>query len=107
MNKLITLFIFLLLATGKLFAQSPDKIISKDDITGSWAAEGGKTLTFIIEKNKIVYPEQNKSYKYSLDNNRIKIKYDGFDGDYLVVKQAADTIVFISNEKQYYYRFKK
>lgn len=107
MNKLITSFIFLLLATGKLFAQSPDKTISKDEILGTWAAEGQQNATFIIQKNKIVYPDQNHSYKYALENNRIKIKYDGFDGNYAVIKQSADTLVFVGNEKQVYYRFKK
>jgi len=107
MNRLITLFIFSLLAAGKLFAQSPNKTISKDEILGTWAAEGQQNVTFVIQKNKIVYPEQNKSYKYALENDRIKIKYDGFDGDYLVIKQSADTLVFVGNEKQVYYRFKK
>ncbi|MBS1600422.1 MAG: hypothetical protein JST75_19490 [Bacteroidetes bacterium] len=112
MKRIIILFGFSILMITESFAQTSsekgnNKTISKDQILGTWAAEGQQNATFVIQKNKIFYPDQNASYKYDLSNDHIKIKYDGFDGEYIVIKQSADTLVFLGNEKQVYYRFKK
>jgi len=107
--KQIGIFLALfLLGIIKLPAQSAiDKTISKDQIIGTWAVDGEKKPMFVIEKNKIFYPDLKSSYKYSLSKDTIRIKYDGFDGNYLVLKPSADTMIFIGNEKQLYYRLRQ
>jgi hypothetical protein len=87
------------------------KAVGKDNtgnrILGIWAAVGDENASFIIEKNKITYPDQNASFKYFLLKDSIKIKFDGFDGNYLVKTRGADTLVLAGDEEQVFCRFKK
>ena len=79
----------------------------RDRIIGIWAAVGEENATFVIAKDKITYPDQNASYKYALVSDSIHIKFDGYDGNYLVKTRGADTLVLVGDEQQVYYRFKK
>lgn len=79
----------------------------RDKILGIWAFVGDENATFVIDKDKITYPDQNASYKYFLTNDSLHIKFDGYDGNYLVKARGADTLVLVGDEQQVYYRFKK
>lgn len=76
-------------------------------ILGIWALVGMENASFIIEKKKITYPETNASYKYFLVKDSMRIKFDGYDGNYLVKTRGADTLVLVGDEEQIYFRFKK
>jgi hypothetical protein len=78
----------------------------KDKILGLWAAVGDENATFEIGKDKITYPDQNAAYKYVVSGDSIHIRFDGFSGDYKVRKKGGDTLVFVGDEEQVYYRFK-
>ncbi|HXB06700.1 MAG TPA: hypothetical protein VNW04_06285 [Puia sp.] len=77
----------------------------KDKILGLWAAVGDENATFEIGKDQITYPDENASYKYVVSGDSIHIRFDGFSGDYKVRKRGADTLVFVGDEEQVYYRF--
>ena len=79
----------------------------RDKILGIWSFVGDENATFVIAKDKITYPDKNASYKYILRNDSILIKFDGFDGNYLVKTRGADTLILKGDEEQVYYRFKK
>jgi hypothetical protein len=76
-------------------------------IFGIWAITGDENATFVITKDKITYPDQNASYNYVFKNDSLHIKFDGYDGNYLLKSRGPDTIVLIGDEKQVYHRFKK
>lgn len=78
-----------------------------DKIVGIWAFVGDENATFVIAKDKITYPDQNASYRYVLKNDSIHIKFDGYDGNYLVKTIGTDTLVLAGDDQQVYYRFKK
>jgi hypothetical protein len=77
----------------------------KDKILGLWAAVGDENATFEIGKDQITYPDENAAYKYVVSGDSIHIRFDGFSGDYKVRKRGADTLVFVGDEEQVYYRF--
>lgn len=79
----------------------------RSGILGIWAAVGDENATFVIAQDKITYPDQSASYEYTLINDSIHIKFDGYDGNYLVRKVGSDTLVLVGDEQQVYYRFKK
>lgn len=78
-----------------------------DRILGIWAAIGDENATFVIDKSKITYPDQNASYEYTLVNDSMHIKFDSYDGNYLVKMKSLDTLILVGDEQQIYYRFKK
>jgi len=79
----------------------------KDKILGLWAAVGDENATFEIGKDKITYPDQNVAYKYVVSGDSVHIRFDGYSGDYKVRKKGGDTLVFVGDEEQVYYRFKR
>jgi len=79
----------------------------REDIVGIWAFVGDENATFVITKDKITYPDQNKSYNYMLKGDSIRIKFEGYDGSYLVGTKGSDTLVLVGDEKQVYYRSKE
>jgi hypothetical protein len=76
-------------------------------IIGTWALIGSENASFDIEKKEINYPETFTSYKYSLVNDSIRIKYDNYTGNYLIRMRGSDTLVLIGDEEQVYFRFKE
>ena len=76
-------------------------------ILGTWALIGGENASFVIEKKAINYPETFTSYKYSLINDSIKIRYDDYIGSYLLRMKGPDTLILSGDEEQVYCRFKK
>jgi hypothetical protein len=85
-------------------ASSPNKIPS---FFPPQAAIGEENATFVIAKDKITYPDQNATYKHALVNDSMHIKFDGYEGNYLVKTKGSDTLVLMGDEQQIYYRFKK
>jgi len=79
----------------------------EDKILGAWAAVGDENATFVIGKGKITYPDHNASYQYVLTNDSLHIKFEGYDGNYLVKMRGSDSLVLIGDERQVFYRFKK
>ena len=79
----------------------------KDKIIGIWAAVGDENATFVIDQKKITYPDQDKKYSYVLLGDSIHIKFDGYDGNYLVSTRGSDTLVLKGDDEQVYYRFKR
>ena len=77
-----------------------------DKILGIWAYAGDENATFVIAKGKITYPDQNASYKYILTGDSLRIKFPGYEGNYLVKTRGADTLVLKGEDEQVYYRFK-
>lgn len=77
-----------------------------NNILGTWALVGMENASFVIEKKKITYPETFTSYKYSLVNDSIKIKYDDYTGSYLIKMNGSDTLILVGDEQQIFYRFK-
>lgn len=75
-------------------------------ILGIWAFVGDENATFVIENDKITYPDHDASYKYVIENDSIHIKFDGYEGNYLVKTKGMDTLVLVGDEQQVYYRFK-
>ena len=78
-----------------------------NSILGIWASVGEENASFVIEKNKIEYPDTFTSYTYSLVGDSIKINYDDYVGSYFVKTIGNDTLILRGNEEQVYYRFKK
>ena len=76
-------------------------------ILGTWALTGMENASFVIEKKKISYTETFTSYKYSLEGDSIKIKYDDYTGSYLVKLKGADTLILTGDEEQVYYRIRQ
>ena len=91
----------------KNYKKEESKNDLKDKILGTWALIGIEDASFVIEKKKINYPETFTSYKYSIDQDSIKIKYDDYVGSYLIKFRGEDTLVLIGDEEQVYYRIKK
>lgn len=79
----------------------------KDKMIGIWAFVGDENPSFVIDQKKITYPDQDKKYSYVLQGDSIHIKFDGYDGNYLVKTRGADTLVLKGDEEQVYYRFKQ
>jgi hypothetical protein len=79
----------------------------RDEIMGTWAAAGEENATFVLEKNTIIYPDHNASYKYLLEKDSLKIKFDGYDGNYLIRKRGKDTLIMVGKEEQVFFRFRK
>jgi len=76
------------------------------NILGIWAMLGEQNANFEIEKDKILYPEQSKSYKYKIVKDSIKIKYGSFEGVYAVRMRGTDTLILTGDQETIYYRFK-
>ncbi len=79
----------------------------ENKIVGTWAFVGDDNAAFVIEKKKIYYPETFTSYKYSLEKDSIKIKYEDYTGVFLMKMKGSDTLILIGDEEQVYYRIKK
>ena len=92
--------------TEKVKSQELNSNISSK-ILGAWALVGSENATFVIEKQKIVYPETFTSYKYYLSKDSIKIKYDDYIGSYLIKIKGSDTLILSGDEEQVYFRFQK
>lgn len=75
-------------------------------IAGFWALVGEENVSFEINQTHFFYPEFSKSYKYLLQNDSIKIAYDGYDESYLVKLRGKDTLILAGDEEQIFYRFK-
>lgn len=75
-------------------------------ILGVWARPGAENANFVIQKKKIFYPDHNKSYPYTIVNERIKIKYDDYTDSFLIKLQGADTLILAGETDHTYYRFK-
>ena len=77
-----------------------------EKISGAWGLVGEENATFLIEKNKIYYPETVTSYDYQLTDDYIKVNYDGYVGTYLIEMKGEDTLVLKDEEEQTYFRMK-
>ena len=78
-----------------------------DKIQGIWGISGEETASFVIREDKIIYPEIDAGYRYSLKNDSIKIKYDEDERVFALHIQGPDTLILTGNEKQVYYRYKE
>src|SRR4051812_34083639 len=62
--------------------------VDEDDIfkklIGTWTLKEGKNAIFEISKSTFYYPEHSMSYKYTIVGDSIKIKYDDFEGNFLL-----------------------
>ena len=99
------LFLFYNCNTNKGENNPSTAIIEK--ILGIWGIVGDENASFDIQKNKFFYPESSKSYKYKIVNDSLKIKYDDYEGAFLIKMKGKDTLVLIGDEEQTYYRFKR
>ena len=79
----------------------------KSKIEGIWAYIGEENATFVIEDSTIFYPDHGATYKYFLAGDSLKIKFDDYDGNYLVKMRGPDTLVTTGDEEHVYFRFKK
>jgi hypothetical protein len=77
------------------------------NILGNWALVGTSATTFVIEKKEIFYPEASVSYAYKMAKDTLRIKYDDYEGIFLIRKPHADTLILTGGDVQVYYRFKK
>jgi hypothetical protein len=87
--------------------KAPVENILNKQILGIWAFVGDVNATFIIAKDTISYPDQNKSFKYLLTHDSLYIKFDGYDGSYLIKMKNIDTMILTGDEVQIYYRYKR
>jgi len=92
-------------ATQKHAIKTEPKALS-EKISGAWTLVGEENATFLIEKNKIYYPETVTAYDYQLTDDFIKVNYDGYVGAYQVEMKGEDTLVLKDEEEQIYYRMK-
>lgn len=73
-----------------------------------WDVKGDNpSASFEIQKDKMYYPELFKSYKYKVVNDSLKIKYDDYEGSFLVRMKGNATLILVGDEEQKYYRGKK
>jgi hypothetical protein len=86
-----------------------EKIINPraNKILGTWALVGMDNASFVIETKKIMYPETFSSYNYSHVGDSLKIKYDDYEGNFLLKMKGSDTLMLVGDEEQVYYRMKK
>jgi len=78
-----------------------------DKMLGIWASVGDENASFAIDKDSIFYPDHNGKYKYIFRNDSLHIKFDDYDGHYLVRMRGADTLVLVADEQNVFYRFDK
>ncbi len=77
------------------------------DLLGSWAGTGDGKTSFQIQENYIFYPENFKQYKYSLEHDSLKIKFDDYEGVFAIKMNGRDTLILTGDERQVFHRFKK
>jgi hypothetical protein len=73
---------------------------------GSWSLAGEKNASFQILEKTIYFLDQPKKYKYSLENDSLKIKYDDYESAFQVSMKGSDTLIFEGDDRQVYYRVK-
>jgi hypothetical protein len=78
-----------------------------DRIIGTWVPAGMENASFVIEKNKIFYPEEFESYEYLLSGDSLKIKYDENEFSFQVKLNGADTLILTMDEEEVFHRSKK
>lgn len=86
---------------------SPQTGLISEKILGIWGLVGDENSNFDIQKNKITYTELFKSYKYKIVNDSLKIKYDDYEGAFLITMKGKDTLILSGDEEQVYHRIKK
>ena len=78
-----------------------------DKIQGIWGMMGDETASFIIRKDRIIYPEIDAGYRYYLKNDSIKIKYGEDEQVFAVHIENPDTLILTGNERRVYYRYRE
>jgi len=74
-------------------------------ILGTWASIGDQRATFVIDKGKIFYPDQNQSYSYHLFKDSIRIRYKELQVNYLIRTKGPDTLILVGTDAEVFYRF--
>jgi hypothetical protein len=80
---------------------------TKKDFLGAWAVIGEQNAAFDIQKNRIIYPEDTKVYKYEIINDSIKIDYGWYKVICKVEFQSKDTMILTGHDTVVYYRFRQ
>jgi hypothetical protein len=82
------------------------KYSAKTDVLGVWAFIGEQNAAFDIQKDRIIYPEDTKVYKYKIIKDSIQFDYGGYKVICKVELKGKDTLVLTGADTQVYYRFK-
>jgi hypothetical protein len=94
---------------GTNSSKSKKAVEQKNDfanqILGIWAFVGSENATFVIKKKEIYYVDEFTSYKYSIINDSLKIKYPDDLGAFKIKMKGLDTLILSGDEDQVYYRF--
>jgi hypothetical protein len=83
------------------------KYSTKSDVIGIWAPIGEQNAAFDIQKDRIVYPEDLKDYKYEIIKDSIRFNYGRYKVTSKVELRSRDTLVLTGSDTQVYYRFKR
>lgn len=75
-------------------------------IQGFWNITGEASAIFIIKNDRIIYPESEVSYLFSLYSDSMKIKHDDREEVFSVSMQGPDTLVLTGAARHVYSRFK-
>jgi hypothetical protein len=106
-NKALYVFYGCFVAMLLLSAVLGESADIDSKMLGTWAAVGDENPAFVITKDKIMYPDQNKSYGYTLKNDSLHIRYEGFVAVFSVSVRGSDTLILAVDERQVFYRFRK
>lgn len=88
--------------------KSSENKSASEQIIGIWTNQNSENAIFEIQKKTIFYIDQNENYEYSLDKNKIQIKYPDYTFD-AEISFDNDTLIMISqkNGQTKYWRFKE
>lgn len=84
--------------------KNSDNLKPINKLIGSWISDATGNVTFEIRENTFYYPQHDKSYKYELFGDSIKIKYDGFDEAFSLKLDSANVLELSGNGANHTYR---
>ena len=82
------------------------KYSTKTDVLGAWAAVGDENASFLIQKDRVIYPEDTKKYTYEIIKDSIRFNYGGYKVTCKLEFRGKDTLVLKGYDTTVYYRFK-
>ena len=95
MRKFFALPFITILLLSCEYAKHKKKPLKITDsiLQGRWASLNDTSASFSINKGEIFYYEPTESYKYSLFNDTIKIRFNGYNYEARLKMKGKDTLI--------------
>src|SRR4051812_43619381 len=77
-------------------------------IIGTWTNQSSENAVFEVNEKSFYYPEQSESYNYSIDQDKIEIRYPDYTFE-AKISFSKDTLIMDSEEngQTKYWRFQQ